>query len=64
MKGNGRDVCPVCRQRGTVTTDDAGYVLVVHAGRVFPCRPRPNTPGDWVRVQAVALVARIRAEAS
>ena len=60
MKGNGRDDCPVCQQRGTVVTDNEGYVLVVHAGRAFPCRPRPNTVGEWVRVQAAALVASAR----
>jgi hypothetical protein len=64
MRGNGRDDCPVCGQRGTVTTDDDGYVLVEHAGRTFPCRPRPATPGEWLRVQAAVLVASARSEAS
>lgn len=58
------DLCPVCGQRGTVTIDQDGYVLVQHAGRVFSCRPRPETPGDWIRVQAAALVASSRAEAT
>lgn len=61
MRGDGRDDCPVCRQRGTVTTDDDGYVLVVHAGRVFPCRPRPETPAEWLRVQFGALLASVGA---
>lgn len=64
MKGNGKDTCPACSQLGTVTTDDDGYVLVEHIGRAFPCRPRPETPGEWVRVQAAVLVASARAEVS
>lgn len=64
MKGDGKDTCPVCGQRGTIVTDVEGCVLVEHAGRAFPCRPRPETPGEWVRVQAAALVASVRAEAS
>lgn len=60
MRGNGRDVCPVCTQRGTIVTDAEGCVLVEHAGRRWPCRPRPETPGEWVRVQAAVLVASAR----
>lgn len=56
------DICPVCEQRGTIATDDEGNVLVEHAGRRWPCRPRPATPGEWVRVQAAVLVASTRAE--
>jgi hypothetical protein len=64
VKGDGQDDCLVCGQRGTVTTDDDGYVLVEHVGRTFPCRPRPQTLGEWVWVQAAALVASARAEAA
>lgn len=62
MKGDGKDTCPVCSQPGTVAVDDDGYVLVDHPGRAFPCRPRPATPGEWVRVQSAVLVASARGE--
>lgn len=58
------DMCSVCWQYGTIATDDDGYVLVEHAGRRWPCRPRPATPGEWVRVQAAALVASARVKAA
>lgn len=72
MKGNAvprprpdaPDLCPVCEQRGTVATDDSGYLLFAHPGRAFPCRPRPETLGEWVRVQVAALAASVRAAAS
>lgn len=64
MRGQGRDHCVVCGQRGTVVTDADGCVLVEHGGRMWPCRPRPTTAAEWLRVQASVLVAGARAEAS
>lgn len=60
MKYTGLDHCPVCSQRGTVTTDPDGYVLVRHEGRRWPCRPRPATVGEWAKVQAASMVAAAR----
>jgi hypothetical protein len=57
-------MCTVCSQWGTLTTDEDGYVLVQHAGRAYPCRPRPETPGEWLRIQFGALVAAIESGAS
>lgn len=57
-------MCPACWQYGTIATDDDGYVLVDHPGRAYPCRPRPETTGEWLRVQFGALLASIGPEGS